>query len=76
MILKIGSSGEDVKKLQSKLGLKKEAESLALTQLKPFEETPEKRIGYWRAQFLASNESAQRNIWLTKIQTALIISFA
>jgi solute:Na+ symporter, SSS family len=58
----------------AKLGLKKEAESLALTQLKPFEETPQKRIGYWRAQFLASSESAQRNFWLTKIQKAYLTS--
>lgn len=58
----------------AKLGLKKEAEKLALTQLKPFEETPEKRIGYWRAQFLASSESTQRNYWLTKIKKAYLTS--
>lgn len=58
----------------AKLGFKKEAEKLALTQLKPFEETPEKRIGYWRAQFLASKESAQRNFWLTKIKNTYLTS--
>jgi SSS family solute:Na+ symporter len=56
----------------AKLGLKKEAKRLALAQLKPFENTPEKRIGYWRTQFLASSEIAQRNFWLTKIKKAYL----
>lgn len=58
----------------AKLGFKKEAKSLAMTQLKPFEETPEKRIGYWRAQFFASNKINQRNIWVKKIKKAYLTS--
>ena len=56
----------------AKLGYKKEAKALALTQLKPFEETPEKRIGFWRAQSLASKERAERNFWINKIKNAYL----
>ena len=56
----------------AKLGYKKEAKALALTQLKPFEETPEKRIGFWRAQSLASKERNERNFWINKIKNAYL----
>jgi SSS family solute:Na+ symporter len=56
----------------AKLGLKKEARQLALSNLKAFQGTPEKRIGYWRVQSMAAASKLQRIYWTRKIKKAYI----
>jgi hypothetical protein len=56
----------------AKLGLKKEARKLALSNLKAFQDTPEKRIGYWRVQSMAAKRKLQRIYWTRKIKKAYL----
>jgi SSS family solute:Na+ symporter len=56
----------------AKLGLKKEARKLALSNLKAFQDTPEKRIGYWRVQSMSSRSMIPRSYWLHKIKKAYL----
>lgn len=56
----------------AKLGLKKEAKELARKQLKPFQRTSEKRVGYWRTRSLTSKGSFERYFWNRQIKKAYL----
>jgi SSS family solute:Na+ symporter len=56
----------------AKLGLKKEASQLARSNLKSFQGTPQKRIGYWRVKSMSSRSLIPRTYWMHKIKKAYL----